>query len=482
MEFIQRGYIKILSPFIPISNRLNRTVKKIMIILCVAIISFIACVYSVVGHDDINHKYAMLCGSVIFVLLILIALPSQLKIVKWRLGYGIIWFLFCSYLILSDFLVKKQEPYLGWLLLFGFTMFFFVMHNYQEEEFIWQSIFGGIKLFYLLSIIFSILFRTYNPAYRYMGAFNNPNKLGMFLIIVVVIFLYEVDQYFQGSSSYKKLLLSLAGLSSCGYLLLVAKARTSLIACLVPVLIWFIFRVVQRILNFNKEMGKRLIVLLGSSILMFIFISFTLQKAFEIMPGIVNHPIKFKNDMYDKRDSFIAEETVVNAKANVERKKVQDKKQFVAKAEEENILSNFFRKIQNIPGMYSITSGRIGCYRLYSTKLNKFGHEKQNIKSIDGIRFGHAHNNFIQIGYDYGVPAMILYALLIVYLGILLLRRMYIEKTSISVFCFLFFVGFCLGTMTEMMLVPFQYITVFGFWILCGEGLLVRELEYSGKC
>ncbi|RDU22102.1 O-antigen ligase family protein [Anaerosacchariphilus polymeriproducens] len=482
MELLQRGYIIILSPFIPISNKLNKTVKKICIILCVAIISLIGCIYSVVGHDDINHKYAMAYGSVLFLILIFISLPSQLKIVRWRLSYGILWILFCSYLILSDFLVKKQEPYLGWLLLIGFTMFFFVMHNYQDKEFIWQGIFGGIKLFYFLSLIFSILFRTYDPAYRYMGPFNNPNKLGMFLIIVVVIFLYEIDQYFQGSISYKKLLLSLAGLSSCVYLLLIAKARTSLIACLIPILIWFIFRVVQRVFCLNKEMGKRLFILTGSSILMFIFICFTLQKAFQIMPQVVDHPIKFKNDTFEKRDSFIGMNTVVYAKDKEEQNLVQDKEQFVAKTKEENILSNFFREIQNIPGMYSITSGRIGCYRLYSTKLNKFGHEKQNIKSIDGIRFGHAHNNLIQIGYDYGIPAMILYFLLTVYLGILLLRRMYLEKTSISVFCFLFFVGFFLGTISEMMLVPFQYITVFGFWLLCGEGLYAREPEYSGKC
>lgn len=466
MELLQRCYIKVLSPFIPYSNKFSDRVKQISLVLGIAAISLLCCVYSVIGHDPMYHKKVLAVGSVFVLGIIFIILPSELKVLKWKWSFGIIWISFCAYLILSDLLINKQEPYLGWVLFIEFTPLFFIMQNYENREVVWKSIFKGIKLFYVLSLAFSILFRTYNPVYRYMGPFNNPNKLGMFLILVVAVYIYELDQYLKNSRSYLNLIFTVAGLTSCGYLLLISKARTSLIACLLQFLIWVIIRVFQQL---NKEIIKKFCIVIFSSFAIFIVVSFSLEKALQYVPKIINHPIEYKNDVYQQRDNLLGMESVVYAKGLVDTAPKQKTISFVPATVQDNVLSNIFRKIQMIPGMYSLTNGRIGSFRLYSSKLNWFGHAKQNIISPDGIDFAHAHNNFIQIGYDYGTPAMVIFCLLTVIWGFQFIKRYYKYKTSFSVFCFVFYIGFSVGTLAEMMLNPFQYITVFVFWLLCGE-------------
>ncbi len=55
-----------------------------------------------------------------------------------------------------------------------------------------------------------------------------------------------------------------------------------------------------------------------------------------------------------------------------------------------------------------VSNGRFGIYREYLSRLNLNGHEQMGI-SENGVEAMHAHNSFIQIAYDFGIPAGICY-------------------------------------------------------------------------
>ncbi|MBD5483101.1 MAG: hypothetical protein HDR15_11380 [Lachnospiraceae bacterium] len=55
-----------------------------------------------------------------------------------------------------------------------------------------------------------------------------------------------------------------------------------------------------------------------------------------------------------------------------------------------------------------VSNGRFGIYLEYFSRLNFSGHEEMGI-SDGGVEAMHAHNSFLQIAYDFGIPAGLLY-------------------------------------------------------------------------
>ena len=73
--------------------------------------------------------------------------------------------------------------------------------------------------------------------------------------------------------------------------------------------------------------------------------------------------------------------------------------------------------------------------------------------------YGHAHNMFLQIAYDYGITAGILFLLWNLYCLVRLLRR----RDMPGLFCAVFLAGILVYGCTEMALVPGQITLVLLF-------------------
>ncbi len=72
--------------------------------------------------------------------------------------------------------------------------------------------------------------------------------------------------------------------------------------------------------------------------------------------------------------------------------------------------------IEEKSAMNELSNGRLGIYKAYISRLNLSGHEEMGIdveKDENGWSPGHAHNSFLQNAYDFGIPAGILYVILV---------------------------------------------------------------------
>jgi hypothetical protein len=64
------------------------------------------------------------------------------------------------------------------------------------------------------------------------------------------------------------------------------------------------------------------------------------------------------------------------------------------------------------PGDYS--NGRMAIFRQYAKNLDMKGHDRMGVEMDNGEVMVHAHNIYLQTAYDHGIPAGILFILLIV--------------------------------------------------------------------
>ena len=69
--------------------------------------------------------------------------------------------------------------------------------------------------------------------------------------------------------------------------------------------------------------------------------------------------------------------------------------------------------LENTKGLNALTSGRIDIYKAYMSKLNYSGHRSVSLV-VGGHKKAHAHNNWLQFGYTYGILGMLFYGVITV--------------------------------------------------------------------
>lgn len=129
-----------------------------------------------------------------------------------------------------------------------------------------------------------------------------------------------------------------------------------------------------------------------------------------------------------------------------------------------------------------LSSGRLTIYSAYKDKLNVWGH-KNISKKINGHVVAHAHNNWLQFGYTYGVPAMILYTILTILALIYGIRFFFYGHHKFASYCFLpcaIIVGFLAATMTECLFQPFEVYPAFAFWFAFGD-IFLKEPQQNAE-
>ena len=60
----------------------------------------------------------------------------------------------------------------------------------------------------------------------------------------------------------------------------------------------------------------------------------------------------------------------------------------------------------------SFTNGRLYIFSRYYERLNKVGHDDMGVMEPDGNYLAHAHNIYLQVAYDHGIPVGCVFLLL----------------------------------------------------------------------
>ena len=96
------------------------------------------------------------------------------------------------------------------------------------------------------------------------------------------------------------------------------------------------------------------------------------------------------------------------------------------------------------------SNGRIDIWKAYIKELNLTGHDEMGAVAEDGELLAHAHNVYIQVAYDHGIPVGILFAFVIVagiaFSGVYYFRN---QRSFASAVPFAVITGFAIAGLTE---------------------------------
>lgn len=314
-----------------------------------------------------------------------------------------------------------------------------LLQNYDEKakNRMIHNLCDGIYLAFAVMTIYGLLYRPFMKwtYYRYMGYFHTVACTGMFLAVVVCVALCKF--YIRAHKSKNIIIDTYVDLMMIGastiYILL-SMSRTAIMAMValyigIVILTTFVY----------KKKYKRIILEIGI-VLGIIVLSFpVVYSATRMVPSLVKKPFHFEpvepsvevyNQMltpldepdsskYMSMERFITlfsariklpEELLAggNEKDKVEQTEVTKESEQIEDSDviqqTDSIVDEEAENTNTFEVSKGLTNGRADIFKTYLKHLNLMGHESMGYQSEDGsIDYGHAHNSYIQVFYDFGI-------------------------------------------------------------------------------
>ena len=431
----------------------------------------------VVRVKAIKDNYLLYTSIFVVLMLVFISLLIAFRKkerVKRSISFSIpflcIWLSMCGYMLYSDIAVFKKYCFLSLILLVLFTGIFIIFQFYRRDarDKLFSVFIASVEIAFIFATIFCILFRPYTTGVRYSGLSANPNVYGMFLITVWVCFITRLDYNIANQKSIIKCLSIYAGIGCSLFFLYMTGARTSFMAIAFMTMFWFIFRLIYQ--RKKKETFIKYFAVMIPVVIASFFISYGLLAT---IPHLINRPVVFERDrdfLADAGDTnvcYASENTPSGALNEIE----HDVENAIENADKEPSLIKRIKMIfKGGESLDTILNGRLTIYKNFSAKINMKGNQKYG-KKVNGTFVVNAHNNIIQVGYNYGIPAMILYIILNALSLIYSIRNyvLYHDRLRCAAFPMLITLGFLITSLTECLLLPMQSLLAFAYYLSVGE-------------
>ncbi len=363
-----------------------------------------------------------------------------------------------------------------WPLWFFFMFGIFYLTPYREEDrrILWNAMLDGTIIGFFCIQLFAYGFRPYDEV-RYKGAFSNCNIAALYYLIVYLMCLFKLHLIECERSKRGWKIFYLVGAGGMLSFQLFTLCRTAWVTSFIVTILYGIF-VIRKIWKKSwKQVLYRGCALALAVILTFLPVFFTIRW----LPTILHHPIWYEgeysiekvhsfdppdSEKYIDLDDFLSE--FLGRIQNVfEQAALMDP--FVLHV---NASSGEYETVPvaDIPGISGSLEIRIAIFKAYLSRLNLFGHKMQegffNIGAYS-YHSWHAQNLWIQIAFDYGIPAGILFVFLTVL--ILVRQKKKMERSENIYAVFPFFIcaaAFIFGTM-EVVWNPGQLIMFLFFFV-----------------
>ena len=467
---LQSMFISLLKPWIPFIGKINDTIKYYLITVCFFADLVLFCVVRYVLHKE-SYFYNTACGIVLMIVIAILSLDRSLIKVRWRRSMWIAWFGMCICFTISDLLVPKKACGLGIILALVFTAVFFVWQNHTRKDLLWKCFKDAVKTAFWVMSVISFLFRPLYSGGRYAGIFTNPNTFALYLYIIFAVYMSDMDWIVETGRNWKKNLFTYISLALVIFYLSMTQARTSMGSIAVILVMWLGFRVYFCVKNRSwKIFLKNVGFFAGFCVVLYPMFFLGISR----LPNLINHPIIFEGEtLYLANGSKVTDfgETVVAESVGVESASVPPKGEPDEERDPDNVVDRFIYVMEHTQGLNALTSGRIDIYKGYTRKLNYKGHKNVSLV-INGKKKNHAHNNWLQFGYTYGMISMFFYAIITV-LSVGFSIKFYLKnRRKNATYAFLIpaiCVGFVVATLTECLFLPFEVFPAFMFWFVCGE-------------
>ena len=480
---LQDLFISLLEPWIPFVGKIGEKTKYRLITCCFIADLVLFCIVRYLLHKE-SYFYNTVFGIVLMLCIAVLSLDRSLIRIHWRRSMWIAWFGMCLVFTISDLFVPKKVCGLGLILALVFTGVFFVWQNHTRKDLLWKCFKDAVKISFWLLAAGSFLFRPLYGGGRYAGIFTNPNTFALYLYIIFAVYMSDLDWMAETGKNWRRGMMTYISLALTVFYLALAQARTSLVAVAVIFLLWLMLRIY---LGIKHHVWKGFVQKLTLGVLFSAVFYPVFLLVLTYLPKAVNHPIIFPGETLYMADGSKIEdfgETMVPEPGEVE------KAEFSADGRKEeavppsghvgipaNAWARFWYVLENTKGLNALTSGRIDIYKGYAMKLNYMGHKSISLE-INGKKKNHAHNNWLQFGYTYGIFSMFFYALITI-MAVGYSLKFYIkERRKNATYAFLIpaiCVGFVVATLTECLFLPFEVFPAFAFWFSF-EDLFVKKV------
>lgn len=283
----------------------------------------------------------------------------------------------------------------------------------------------------------------------------------------------DLDWNVETGKKFRKSLPTYLQLALVLFYLLVSQARTAMLAIGAVFLLWIGVRIYM-----GKKQGRYAGFLKGLVALVLVTaVCYPVYFAgIKHLPKLVNHPIIFDEDvLYLSNGEKIEDigDKVLAEFDEIESVQVKDHK-----TENNGIWGRIVRSLDSNATLNKISSGRITIYKAYLQKLNIKGHKRVTMK-INNKQVSHAHNNWLQFAYTYGVPSMLFYSVITVLSLIRSILFYMTNRRRNATYAFLIpaiCVGFLVATLTECLFLPFEVFPAFAYWFAFGD-MFEKTLE-----
>lgn len=374
----------------------------------------------------------------------------------WKNPLVAAWFALWLFCMVSEFFVEKTFRNIGIFMLLSVTPFYFSWNQMENPTELIRDLKRALGCFYWASCIFCIVCRPLTAGVRYMGSFNNPNTFAGFLATANLVFLDNLGQGFQkfpNGQKKKKLQLinGTAGVASIFFFLQLTQSVTGIAVFVLECMI-FLLR-----LFLNRKQGghgKCLLKLVGaallSSVLIFTLGRWCLVNVANLLHTVVHLPGDFYQIAGNK--GFF---TFAAYAAN----------------DELPVLNRIVQKLSG--NNYTVLlSGRDVVWDVYVRQLNLLGHEKW-MEIWEGRM--HAHNNLLQMMYDYGVFVALPY-LATVYYSLRYSLENFFQNQEFSLFVFGAVVNYHVAGIAEDVSSPYAFASWLVYYLVIGS-LFIKQAD-----
>lgn len=374
----------------------------------------------------------------------------------------------------------------GWpiFLVCAFSLCYLRMAAGIRKEVLLRNIVNGILFHFMGTVGFCLLHRPYMyfRYYRYPFHFHTVTISAVYLALVFcAAFVKFLDAYRRKpclAGVYKEL--ALFGVSAM--YLLFTLSRTGYLASLGMAVV-----VIPLALFAGKELslrekGRRLLRALGLMVLAVLIsfpVVFTAQRTIPAVAADVSaHEIEeFPSELLHGRDMdsyyYITIERFIQTfqmkVLGIPEEKCLNAFLFFSKAEE---TSDYRSPYLELDGKIllasaedmaakekeeeSYTNGRLYIFKQYYDRLDNRGHDDMGVMETDGNYLAHAHNIYLQVAYDHGIPVGVVFLLLGI--GTLIQAAFYYRRHRLDRECALFplalLVLFAVAGLTEWIFHP----------------------------
>ena len=353
---------------------------------------FIMFAYSVViemrGAYYEYFKYHMVIYAAILILLICTSLPERCSRKNWNNSLAWAWVTLWVMACASDFFIKNEYRYIGYLMLIVLGCFFFVWSNMKQPEAVIRDFARAIHLLFICIVIFCLLFRPELEGMRYSGLFKNPSIFCLNLGTITVVVLGELEHRFKASEPLRRMLPYLLELCLVLAFCWKSQSATASIAIVVVGAIW-LFKMITEANRCDRK--KKLLVIIA------LFLVLMVPTYAGVTAGLKHLPEKLGTTIVYDGEVPVARVTLA----------------------EEAYAGELMDKIQQTRlgqkftsgNLNTILSGREYYYKAYLRSMNLIGHGKR----VEAWGRGRqAHNSIIAIAYRYGIFAAVPYLIMLV--------------------------------------------------------------------